>query len=85
MYYALCMYVIDGHEEFLHVVCSFTFSKPCSILFRNFVEEFTAIDVLHYKIEILIIIIGFEVLDDVGVIKFVQYFHLLYDLVDVVA
>ena len=83
MDYALRMHMIDSHEQLLHVACSFLLCESFTSFVCDFIEEFTAIDVFHHEVEEFIVIIGFEILDDVRVIKFVQYFCLLYHLIDV--
>ena len=50
----------------------------------DLIKELGAGHVLHHQVDVLLIIVRFIVLDDVGVVERVQNGHFLHDAIDVI-
>ena len=53
-------------------------------LLRQVFEQLLALNILHDQVNELVVIVGLVVLNDVGVIQFVQHIHFLHHEFDVV-
>ena len=58
-------------EKFFHVDTSFSLIKSLVRHASNLVKELHPLNVFHNQVYVLRIVVGFKVLDNVGVIKFV--------------
>lgn len=63
------MAMVNGGEELLHVLGCLDLAECLVSLLSNFVVEHEALNELHDKVDVFIVIVRFEVLDDVRVIK----------------
>jgi len=75
--------MIDRLEQLLHVACSLSLTKRLVCLLSDFVEELAARNIFHNKINVLRIIVGLEILHNVGMIEPVQDGDLFHDAVDI--
>jgi hypothetical protein len=76
--------VVDGAEELAHVEAGVVLREVLVFLGGDFVEELAAGDVLHDQVDVLVVVVGFVVLDNAGVVEGVQDGDLLHDALDVV-
>ena len=70
-------------EKFFHVNPSLPFIESLVRHACNLVKELHALDIFHNQVYVLCIVVGFKILDDIGVIKFVQNFNLLHYALDI--
>ena len=84
MHNVLCVAVVDGLEQLFHVVSGLILTKSLIVLLRNSIEQRLARNELHDQVDILLVVVGFIILDDVGVVQLVENCDLLHDHVDVV-
>ena len=75
----LGVHVADCSKKLFHVFLSNPLRQDLVILIFYFFEQFTAVDVLHRKIEISLVLVGFIVFYDIRVIKLGQRLHFLSD------
>ena len=72
-------------EQTLHIACCNRLREHLVGLLLDQVEQPGASDVLHDKVGEPPIVVRFVVLDDIGMIEWVQNGHFLHDAVDVIA
>jgi len=77
--------MVDCLEQFLHVACCFSFAKCLVCLLCDLVEELTALDILHDKIDILRVVISLEIFDDVRMIESIQDGDFFHDTVNILS
>jgi len=71
--------VVDSGDQLLHIQCRLLLSESLVVLLSNFVKQWLSIDKLHYQIDVLLIVVGLKVLDDVWVVEGVENAHFLHD------
>ena len=76
---ALSVHMTYCTKKFPHVHIRHFFRKHLIILFCNFLEEFSTVNILHDEINIFFIDISLIILDDIWMIKFCQNFDLFLD------
>lgn len=76
---ALSVHMTYRTKKFPHVHIRHFFRKHLILLFGNFLEEFSTVDILHDEINIFFIDISLIILNDIWVIKFCQNFNLFLD------
>ena len=59
-------------QQLMHVVSNSLLVEPSAFLLRDLLHQFSALHVFHDKVQILYVVIGFEVIHDVRVIKFLE-------------
>ena len=84
MHDVLGVAVIDSLKELLHVARGLHLVESLVLLLRDPLEQRLTRDVLHHEVDVLEIVVGLVVLDDVGVVEGVQDGDLLHDAVNVV-
>ena len=84
MHDVLSVAMIDRLEKLLHVARGLNLVECLILLFSDSLEQRLARDVLHHEVDVLEIVIGLVVLDDVGVVEGMQDGDLLHDTVNVV-
>ena len=62
----------------MHVVSNSLLVEPSAFLLRNLLHKFNALYVFHDKVQILYVVIGFEVIYDVRVIKFLEDLNFIF-------
>ena len=67
-----------------HVVCGLILTKSLIVLLGNSIEQRLARNELHDQVNVLLVVVGFVILDNVGVVQLVENCNLLHDHVDVV-
>ena len=77
--------MVDCLEEGLHVACGRCLGKSLIGLLRNLLKQLCAGDVLHDEVDVLLIVVGLVVLDDVRMIERVQDGNLFHDAVNIIA
>ena len=77
--------MVDRLEQTAHVTGSLVLTEGLVLLLRDFLEKRLACDILHDEVDVLLVVVGLVVLDDVGVVEGVEDGDLLHDAVDVVA
>ena len=85
MHDVLGVTVVDCLEQTLHVSSSDSLRESLVSLLRDLLEELLTGDVLHDQVDVLLVVVGLVVLDDVRVVQRVQDRDLLHDAVNVVA
>ena len=80
---ALGMAVVDCLEQLFHKVCSFFLAECLVLLLIDLFEELFAANVFHDRVKVFVVVVQFEVLEDIGMVKFVQDGHILNDIGDI--
>ena len=80
MDYALHMTVINSIEKFLHVACGSLFSELVTLHICDFFKECLAVDVFHHKVEVLSVVVCFEVFYNIWVVDSCQDIYFVNDL-----
>ena len=75
--------MVQRLEQLSHVPAGCRLRERLVLLLRDLVEERLARHILHHQVHVLLIVVRFIVLDDVGVVELVQDAHLLHDAVNV--
>ena len=83
MHDVLRVAMIQRLEQLSHVLGRCRLRERLILLFRDLVEEGLPCHVLHHQVHILLVVVRFVVLDNVGVVELVQNAHLLHDAVDI--
>ena len=78
----LSVTMVDGLEEGLHVTCCCHLIEGLVELPIDLLEEQGAGHVLHYQVDVLIVIVGLVVLDDIGVVEGLQDGNLILDTIE---
>ena len=65
----LSMAMVDSLEQTAHVTCSLRLRKGLILLLSDLIEELGARHVLHHQVDVLLIVVRFVVLDDIGMIE----------------
>ena len=73
--------MVTGTQEFLHIVFSLVLCEDLVGLRGNLVEQFATADVLHDKVDVLLIDVGLVVLHDIGVVELGENTDLFLDSV----
>ena len=81
----LSVTMVDGLEEGLHVTCCCRLSEGLVELLCDFYGELGAGHVLHHQVDVLLVIVGLVVLDDIGVVEGVQDGNFFHDTVDIIS
>lgn len=76
---SLGVHVANSSKKLLHVLLSTLFRQFLIVRTCDLFEQFTAIDIFHYKINLLLVLIRLIIFHDVGVIEFRKILHLLPD------
>ena len=77
------MTMVYGFEKLKHVMGSHFLAKSLAFLVTDFIKHFLTFHVLHNQVQILLVIVSFKVVHDVGVIQLVQYIDLFHELANV--
>ena len=78
----LSVTMVDGLEEGLHVTCCCRLSEGLVDLLCDLLEKLGAGHVLHHQVDVLIVIVGLVVLDDIGVVEGLQDGNLILDTIE---
>ena len=81
MHYILGVAVVNGLEELLHVGGGLNLAKV--IVLGYLVKKGFAFRQLHHQVDESRVIVGFEVLDDVWVIKLIKQSYLMINLIKI--
>ena len=79
------MNMINSHEYLFHVFDNISLRETLMRRFSNFIKQFLPFDILHYEVKIFVIVISFEILDNVGMVHLVHDLNLFYDLIHVIS
>jgi hypothetical protein len=66
--HAHLLVVLDRQKELPHIVCSLSLVKKLVGLLDDPVEHGLPLDLLHDQVDVLFVLVVFEVLHDVGVV-----------------
>lgn len=77
--------VVDRLEELLHVVSRLLLSESLVLLLCDLFKQLRSRHILHDEVHVLGVIVGFVILDNVGVVEGVEDGNLFHDVVDFVA
>ena len=77
--------MIDGLEERLHVTGGNLLCEGLVLLGGDHLEELPSMDVLHHQVDVLLIVIGLVVLDNMRMVELVKNSNLLHDAVNVLS
>jgi len=64
--------VIKGSEQTRHVLSRFVLRKNLVVLLDDLLEEGQSLHILHDQVDVLGVVVGLVVFDDVGVVELVQ-------------
>ena len=82
--YSICMTVVYRWQKLAHPFCCLLLEECIIWLFFNLGIQICALNVLHDQVNILLVIIGFKVLADIWMVKFIKYLHFIYYALHVV-
>ena len=63
------MAMVDSLEQTAHVTSSLSLRKGLILLLSDLIEELRARHVFHHQVDVLLIVVRFVVLDDIGMIE----------------
>ena len=67
-----------------HIICGLILIKSLIVLLGNSIEQRLARNELHDQVNVLLVVVGFVILDNIGVVQLIENCNLLHDHVDVV-
>lgn len=70
--------VIDSLEQTPHVLSGRVLCKCLVSLLDDLFEKRKSLDVLHNQIDVLGVVVGLDIFDDIGMIQFIQSCDLVY-------
>ena len=82
---ALGVHMADCPEELLHVLTGIWLRQNLIVRTLDSLEQFTAVDILHDEVNLLLVLIGLIILHNIGVIKLDKILDLLSDLLHLMA
>lgn len=77
--------MINCLEQLPHVRASLLFSERLVFLLADLVVQWKSSDHLHDQVNVLLVIVGLIVLDNVGVVERIQRLNLLHNVIEIPA
>ena len=77
--------MIDGLEKLIHVTSDLPLAHQLLAFWCDLIDKLDAVDELHHKVEILVVVVGLVVRNDVWMVKLGQNCDFFHDLFDVLS
>lgn len=76
--------MMKSSKQLSHVVFGHFFAENLVLLLRDLLEQFSATDVLHDEVDVLLVHVGFVIFHDVRVIQFGEDSHFFLNCFEVI-
>ena len=80
-----CVAMIDSLEKALNISCRLLLSESCILTLTDLFIEGDTCDVLHDQEYLVVVVVGFVVLDNIGVVESVQSRDLVQNILKIVS